>query len=102
VTLVFSASIKISLITFECFIEQKELLIGNLQLVPESVENEDPVTITRLYQVFMYFSDCIAGSLINDDRASDLFHLRTMNSRTCSMIIRLPAWKPAAILLLTN
>jgi CRISPR-associated endoribonuclease Cas6 len=47
VTLVFSTSDKTFLDYFlAVLMEQKELLIGNLQLVPESVENEDPVTIT--------------------------------------------------------
>ncbi len=46
VTLVFSASDKSFLDYFlGVLFEQKELLIGSLQLVPEAVENEDPVTI---------------------------------------------------------
>jgi CRISPR-associated endoribonuclease Cas6 len=46
VTLVFSASDKEFLDHFlGRLFEQKELLIGNLQVVPEAVENEDPVTI---------------------------------------------------------
>ncbi len=46
VTLVFSASHKDFLDYFlSVLFEQKELLIGNLQLVPESVEQEEPVTI---------------------------------------------------------
>lgn len=46
VTLVFSASDKdfIDYLLGVLF-EQKELLVGNLQLVPESVENEDPISI---------------------------------------------------------
>jgi CRISPR-associated endoribonuclease Cas6 len=46
VTLVFSASHKDFLDYFLAVLfEQKELMIGNLQLVPESVEEEEPVTI---------------------------------------------------------
>src|SRR5260221_2355843 len=46
VTLVFSASDKDFLdYLLSVLFEQKELLIGNLQLVPEAVENEDPGSI---------------------------------------------------------
>jgi len=46
VTLVFSASDKDFLdYLLSVLFEQKELLIGNLQLAPEAVENEDPVSI---------------------------------------------------------
>lgn len=46
ITLVFSASDKEFLDYFlEVLFAQKDLMIGNLQLVPESVENEEPVTI---------------------------------------------------------
>ncbi len=47
VTLVFSASDKEFLdYLLKVLFEQKDLVIGSLQLVPEAVENEDPVTIT--------------------------------------------------------
>lgn len=47
VTLVFSAADKEFLDYFlSVLFEQKELLIGNLQLVPEAVETEDPVAIS--------------------------------------------------------
>lgn len=47
VTLVFSAADKTFLDYFlSVLFDQKELLIGNLQLVPESIEEEDPVRIT--------------------------------------------------------
>lgn len=46
VTLVFSASDKEFLDHFlSMLFDQKELMIGNLQLIPEAVENEDPVAI---------------------------------------------------------
>src|ERR1700710_319221 len=46
VTLVFSAADKEFLDYFlSVLFEQKELSIGNLQLTPEAVENEEPVTI---------------------------------------------------------
>jgi CRISPR-associated endoribonuclease Cas6 len=46
VTLVFSASDKVFIdYLLAVLFEQKELVIGSLQLVPETVENEDPVTI---------------------------------------------------------
>jgi len=46
VTLVFSASDKEFLDYFlGVLFEQKELMIGNLLLIPEAIENEEPVTI---------------------------------------------------------
>lgn len=68
VTLVFSASHKDFLDYFlKVLFEQKELLIGNLQLVPESVEQEEPVTIGESVKFLCISPIVVVPASFNDD-----------------------------------
>lgn len=68
VTLVFSASNKDFLDYFlKVLFEQKELLIGNLQLVPESVEQEEPVTIGESVKFLCISPIVLVPASFNDD-----------------------------------
>jgi CRISPR-associated endoribonuclease Cas6 len=69
VTLVFASSDE----TFmEYFIarlfEQKELMVGNLQLVPESVEQESPVSITHESRFLCISPIVVIPASFNDER----------------------------------
>ncbi len=68
VTLVFSASDKEFLDYFLAVLfEQKELLIGNMQLVPESFEPEEPVTITDSVKFLCISPIVLVPSSFNDE-----------------------------------
>lgn len=68
VTLVFSTSDK----AFQDYLlgvlfEQKELVIGSLQLVPESVENEEPVVITESVKFLCISPIVVLPASFNDE-----------------------------------
>jgi CRISPR-associated endoribonuclease Cas6 len=68
VTLVFSASDKDFIDYFLAILfEQRELVIGNLQLVPESVENEDPVAIGDSVKFLCISPIVLLPASFNDD-----------------------------------
>jgi len=68
ITLVFSASDKEFLDYFLAVLfEQKELLIGNLQLVPESFEPEEPVTITDSVKFLCISPIVLVPATFNDE-----------------------------------
>ena len=68
VTLVFSASDKEFLDYFlDVLFAQKELLVGNLQLVAEAVENEDPVTISDSVKFLCISPIVLVPASFNDD-----------------------------------
>lgn len=68
VTLVFSASDKEFLdYLLAVLFEQKEILIGNLQLVPEAVENEDPVTIGESVKFLCISPIVLVPATFNDE-----------------------------------
>ena len=90
VTLVFSATDKNFLDYFlKVLFEQRELLIGNLQLVPESVEEEEPVTIGDSVKFLCISPIVLVPASFNDesskrfispesDEFSDLLYDNTM------------------------
>lgn len=68
ITLVFSASDKEFLDYFLAVLfEQKELLIGNLQLAPESFEPEEPVTITDSVKFLCISPIVLVPASFNDE-----------------------------------
>jgi CRISPR-associated endoribonuclease Cas6 len=68
VTLVFSASDKPFLdYLLAVLFEQKELMIGSLQLAPEAVENEDPVSITDSVKFLCISPIVLLPASFNDD-----------------------------------
>lgn len=68
ITLVFSASDKEFLDYFLAILfEQKELLIGNLQLSPESYEPEEPVTITDSVKFLCISPIVLVPASFNDE-----------------------------------
>ena len=68
VTLVFSASEKDFLdYLLSVLFEQKELLIGNLQLIPEAVEHEDPVTIGESVKFLCISPIVLVPASFNDE-----------------------------------
>lgn len=68
VTLVFSSSDKDFLDYFiKVLFEQKELLIGSLQLVPESVENEEPVSINDSVKFLCLSPIVLVPASFNDE-----------------------------------
>ena len=68
VTLVFSAAEKEFLDYFLAVLfEQKELLIGNMQLVPESFEPEEPVTITDSVKFLCISPIVLVPASFNDE-----------------------------------
>jgi CRISPR-associated endoribonuclease Cas6 len=68
VTLVFSAAEKLFLDYFLAVLfEQKELMIGNLQLVPEAVEEEEPVQITDSVKFLCISPIVLLKGSFNDD-----------------------------------
>ncbi len=68
VTLVFSASDKEFLDYFLAVLfTQKEILVGNLQLVAEAVENEDPVTISDAVKFLCISPIVLVPASFNDD-----------------------------------
>ena len=68
ITLVFSASDKEFLDYFLAILfEQKELLIGNLQLAPESHEPEEPVTITDSVKFLCISPIVLVPASFNDE-----------------------------------
>ncbi len=68
ITLVFSASDKEFLDYFlTVLFEQKELLIGNLQLAPESFEPEEPVTITDSVKFLCISPIVLVPASFNDE-----------------------------------
>lgn len=68
VTLVFSASHKDFLDYFlKALFEQKELLIGNLQLVPEEIEQEEPVTIGESVKFLCISPIVVVPAAFNDE-----------------------------------
>jgi CRISPR-associated endoribonuclease Cas6 len=68
VTLVFSSSDKNFLDYFiASLFDQKELLIGNLQLVPEATELEDPVTISDSVKFLCISPIVLLPSAFNDE-----------------------------------
>ncbi len=70
ITLVFSAADKAFLDYFlGVLFAQKDLTIGNLQLLPESVENEDPVTITDSVKFLCISPIVLLEASFNDDNA---------------------------------
>jgi CRISPR-associated endoribonuclease Cas6 len=73
VTLVFSSSDKEFLDYFlKVLLAQKELLIGTLQLVPESIENEDKVSISESVK-FLCISPIVLTQASFNDEASKRF-----------------------------
>lgn len=70
ITLVFSSADKGFLDYFlEVLFAQKDLMIGNLQLTPESVENEDPVIITDSVKFLCISPIVLLPGAFNDDSA---------------------------------
>jgi CRISPR-associated endoribonuclease Cas6 len=70
VTLVFSTSDAQFLEYFVSnLFAQKEVMVGNLQLVPESVENEDPVEIGEAVKYLCISPIVLLPGSFNDDRA---------------------------------
>lgn len=68
VTLVFSSSDKDFIDYFVASLfAQKELLIGSLQLVPESVENEEPVSITESVKFLCISPIVLVPASFNDE-----------------------------------
>jgi CRISPR-associated endoribonuclease Cas6 len=68
ITLVFSASDKEFLDYFLAILfDQKELLIGNLQLSPESFEPEEPVTITDSVKFLCISPIVLVPASFNDE-----------------------------------
>jgi len=68
VTLVFSTSDKNFLdYLLGTLFEQKELIIGSLQLVPESVENEEPVVISESVKFLCISPIVVLPALFNDE-----------------------------------
>lgn len=96
VTLVFSASEKKFLDYFlRVLFEQKDLLIGNLQLVPESIEEEEPVEITDSVKFLCISPIVLLKGTFNDesgkrfippgtDEFSDLLYDSTMQRMEAS------------------
>ena len=75
VTLVFSTSDKTFLdYLVGTLFEQKELVIGSLQLVPESVENEEPVVISESVK-FLCISPIVVLPASFNDESSKRFVL---------------------------
>ncbi len=69
VTLVFSATDKEFLDYFlATLFEQKELMIGNLQLIPESYEKEEAVTITDSVKFLCISPVVLIPASFNDER----------------------------------
>jgi CRISPR/Cas system endoribonuclease Cas6 (RAMP superfamily) len=65
VTLVFACSDKVFLEYFVTrLFEQKEIIVGNLHLVPESTEAEEPVQIGDEARFLMHFTRCSDPGLI--------------------------------------
>lgn len=91
VTLVFSSAHKEFLDYFlGVLLDQKELLIGNLQLAPESVEAEEPVTISDSVKFLCISPIVLVPASFNDesgkrfispesDEFSDLLYENTMS-----------------------
>ncbi len=70
ITLVFSAADKLFLDYFlGVLFSQKDLSIGNLQLLPESVENEEPVTISDSVKFLCISPMVLLPGSFNDDQA---------------------------------
>lgn len=70
ITLVFSAADKTFLDYFlGVLFAQKDLTIGNLQLQPEAVENEEPVTITDSVKFLCISPIVLLPGSFNDDSA---------------------------------
>lgn len=70
ITLVFSAADKTFLDYFlGVLFAQKDLTIGNLQLLPEAVENEDVVTITDSVKFLCISPIVLLAGSFNDDQA---------------------------------
>ena len=70
VTLVFSSSDKNFLDYFiSILLEQKELLIGSLQLVPEATELEEPVTINDSVKFLCISPIVLLPSSFNDEKS---------------------------------
>jgi CRISPR-associated endoribonuclease Cas6 len=68
VTLVFSASDKTFIDYFLAILfEQKELLIGNLQLTPESFEEEEPVTVGESVKFLCISPIVLVPASFNDE-----------------------------------
>ena len=68
VTLVFSATDKAFLDYFlKVLFEQRELLIGNLQLIPETVEQEEPVTIGESVKFLCISPIVLVPAAFNDE-----------------------------------
>ena len=96
VTLVFSATNPEFLSYFlNVLFEQKELLIGNLQLVPEAKELEEPVVISDSLKFLCISPIVLLPSAFNDERSkrfiapetdefSDLLYDNTIERMTAS------------------
>jgi len=70
ITLVFSAADKTFLDYFlGVLFAQKELTIGNLQLIPEAFENEEPVTISDSVKFLCISPIVLLPGSFNDDSA---------------------------------
>lgn len=70
ITLVFSAADRSFLDYFlGVLLAQKDLTIGNLQLLPESVENEEPVTITDSVKFLCISPIVLMAGSFNDETA---------------------------------
>lgn len=68
VTLVFSTSDKVFLdYLVATLFEQKELIIGSLQLIPESVENEEPVVISDSVKFLCISPIVVLPASFNDE-----------------------------------
>lgn len=68
VTLVFSSSDKEFIDYFKSVLfQQKELLIGNMQLVPESMEPEEPVSITDSVKFLCISPIVLVPASFNDE-----------------------------------
>jgi CRISPR-associated endoribonuclease Cas6 len=68
VTLVFSSSDQGFLeYILKVLMEQKELMIGTLQLVPEAIENEDPVSISESVKFLCISPIVITQASFNDE-----------------------------------
>jgi CRISPR-associated endoribonuclease Cas6 len=77
VTLVFSSSDQEFLDYFNSVLfAQKELLVGALQLIPESVENEEPVSITDSVKFLCISPIVLVPASFNDESGKAFYQPR--------------------------
>jgi CRISPR-associated endoribonuclease Cas6 len=95
-TLVFSSGTKELIEYFkEVLFRQKELIVGNLFLIPESIETEDPVIVTDAQKFLCISPIVLLPGVFNDEKSkrfispfddefSDLLYESTLNRMSTS------------------